>query len=315
MNTTLRPGVFDHLTALSDPTRSRLLHAVEGRELTVTELCAVLQLPQSTVSRHLRILSDEGWVASRADGTSRYYRLDPGLDAGARQLWDIVRAQVAVSPAGRQDARRVDRVLADRRSRARAYFSSVAGQWDVVRRDLFGDRAPLVAMLGFLDPATEVADLGCGTGQLAETLAPFVAHVIAVDASAEMLAAARERLGAASNVEVRQGDLEALPLDTAGVDAAILSLVLHYVAEPGRVLGEAARALRPGGRLLIIDMMPHDRDELRQQMGHVWQGFSETQVTAWLEAAGFERVRYLPLPVDAGAKGPALFVGSAVRSS
>ena len=315
MNTTLRPGVFDHLTALSDPTRSRLLHAVEGRELTVTELCAVLQLPQSTVSRHLRILSDEGWVASRADGTSRYYRLDPGLDGGARQLWDIVRAQVAASPAGRHDARRVDSVLADRRSRARAYFSSVAGQWDIVRRNLFGDRAPLVAMLGLLDPATAVADLGCGTGQLAETLAPFVAHVTAVDASAEMLAAARERLGAASNVEVRQGDLEALPLDTASVDAAILSLVLHYVAEPARALGEAARVLRPGGRLVIIDMMPHDRSELRQQMGHVWQGFSETQMTAWLEAAGFERVRSLPLPVDADAKGPALFVGLAVRSS
>src|SRR5688572_21250734 len=99
MNTTLRPGVFDQLTALSDQTRSRLLHVLDGRELTVTELCGVLQLPQSTVSRHLKILSDDGWVASRADGTSRYYRLESSLDVAASQLWRIVRDQVAESAA------------------------------------------------------------------------------------------------------------------------------------------------------------------------------------------------------------------------
>src|SRR5215510_3015655 len=101
MNTTLRPGVFDQLTALSEPTRSRLLHVLENRELTVTELCTVLQLPQSTVSRHLKLLNDDGWVVSRADGTSRYYRLETELDQGARQLWEIVRAQVASSAAGK----------------------------------------------------------------------------------------------------------------------------------------------------------------------------------------------------------------------
>jgi ArsR family transcriptional regulator len=140
MNNTLRAGVFDQLTALSDPTRSRLLHILEGRELTVTELCAVLQMPQSTVSRHLKILAEDGWVASRADGTSRYYR--PAIDIGpaARKLWGIVREQVAESPAGRPDARRVEGVLRERRARSQEFFASAAGQWDALRTEQFRDR-------------------------------------------------------------------------------------------------------------------------------------------------------------------------------
>jgi ubiquinone/menaquinone biosynthesis C-methylase UbiE len=315
MNTTLRPGVFDQLSALSDPTRSRLLHVLEDRELTVTELCSVLQLPQSTVSRHLKILSDDGWVASRADGTSRYYRLETSLDSAAQQLWTIVRDQVAASPAGRQDTRRVDGVLSERRSRSREFFSSVAGQWDSVRGELFGERSPLAGMLALVNPDWLVADLGCGTGPLTATLAPFVQRVVAVDASEAMLAAARRRLDGVTNVDIRQGELEALPIERGQMDAAVMSLVLHYIAEPQKALGEAARVLRPGGRLIVVDMMPHDREEYRQQMGHVWQGFSAEQMTEWLSVAGFDRVRYTPLPMDSNAKGPALFVVAAdVRS-
>ena len=308
MNTTLRPGVFDRLSTLSDPTRSRLLHVLENRELTVTELCSVLQLPQSTVSRHLKILGDDGWVASRADGTSRYYRLETPLDDAARQLWSIVREQVADSAAGRQDARRVEGVLNERRSRSQEFFSSVAGQWDAVRSDLFGERTPLVGLVAMADPTWVVADLGCGTGALTATVAPFVQRVIAVDASAPMLAAARRRLDDATNVDLRQGELEALPIDSDQVDLVVMSLVLHYIAEPVKALGEAARVLRSGGRLIVVDMMPHDRDEYRQQMGHVWQGFSAEQMSEWLTAAGFTSARYIPLPVDQEVKGPALFV-------
>src|SRR5678815_4652616 len=199
-NTTLRAVVFDQLSILSDPTRSRLLHVLENRELTVTELCSVLQLPQSTVSRHLKILSDDGWVSSRADGTSRYYRLEAELEDAARQLWEIVRDQVANSPAGRQDARRVDGVLNDRRARSQEFFSSVAGQWDAVRADLFGERSPLLGMLALADPDWVVADLGCGTGALTSTIGPFVRNVIAVDASPAMLTAARARLDGTTNV-------------------------------------------------------------------------------------------------------------------
>jgi ArsR family transcriptional regulator len=164
-----------------------------------------------------------------------------------------------------------------------------------------------VGLLSLADPDWVVADLGCGTGALSATLAPFVRRVIAVDASAAMLAAARRRLDGPANVDIRQGQVESLPIDGGQVDAAVMSLVLHYIAEPAKALGEAARVLRPGGHLIVVDMMPHDRDEYRQQMGHVWQGFSSEQMTEWLSAAGFSRIRYTPLPVDADVKGPALF--------
>jgi ubiquinone/menaquinone biosynthesis C-methylase UbiE/DNA-binding transcriptional ArsR family regulator len=309
-------SVFDRLTALADSTRSRLLTLLERNELTVSELCAAVQLPQSTVSRHLKVLSDDGWVSSRAEGTSRFYRMEREgeLDQAAQGLWGIVRDQIAESPAGRQDALRLKGVLAERRLRSEEFFSSSAGQWDAVRQELFGERAVLTGMLGLVDDAWTVADLGCGTGQLAATIAPFVRRVIGVDASPAMLAAARKRMASLENVELRAGELEALPIGDREADAAMMSLVLHFVPDPRAALGEAARVLAPGGRLVIVDMMPHTHDEYRQQMGHVWQGFSEAQLTGWLSEAGFDRVRYMPLPADADAKGPVLFAAVGRRA-
>ena len=320
------PDLFDRLTALADPTRSRMLLLLERHELTVSELCAVLQLPQSTASRHLKTLGDEGWVVNRSEGTSRLYTMAPSrLDAPGRRLWDAVREPLAASPAAAHDEGRLRSVLEARRAKSQEYFSTAAGQWDRVRTELFGARTDLVALLALLDDRWIVGDLGCGTGSLSATLAPFVARVVAVDASAPMLDAARERLGslvvpsagapgqprAQRGVELRQGELEALPIADGELDAALLSLVLHYVPDPARAIAEAARVVRPGGRVLLVDMLPHARDEYRQSMGHVWQGFTPAQVTQWLDAAGLERPRVIPLPADPQAKGPMLFVATA----
>lgn len=305
------PTIFDRLTALADGTRSRLLALLDRHELAVSELCAVLQLPQSTVSRHLRVLADEGWVVSRAEGTSRQYRMAQPLDAAARRLWQIVREQVAEGDVAARDAERLRRVLAERRLRSQEFFASTAGQWDALRSELFGRRADLAALLGLLDDEWTVGDLGCGTGQIAESLAPFVRRVVAVDASRQMLAAAKRRLADAPNVELRAGELEALPVDDGELDAAVLFLVLPYVVEPSRALAEVRRALRPGGRLLVVDMMPHEREEFRGQMGQLWQGFSGAQLEGWLADAGFEKVLYRPLPPDPQARGPQLFAASA----
>src|ERR1700682_3682351 len=132
-------------------------------------------------------------------------------------------------------------------------------------------------------------DLGCGSGQMSAALAPFVGRVIAVDASAAMLQAAKRRLSAFDNVDLRRGELEALPIDDRALDVATLMLVLHHVPEPERALAEVARVLKPGGRLILVDMLPHDRDRYRQQMGHVWLGFSEDQITRMLADAGFAK--------------------------
>lgn len=307
------PRLLEHMTALADPVRCRLLLLLEQHELTVSELCAVLQLPQSTVSRHLKTLADDAWVVSRRDGTSRYYGLSPALDPPAARLWPLIREQASETAAAEQDARRAEGVLAERRSKSAQFFSSASGQWDHLRAELFGLQFQQDALLAMLDPRLRVGDLGCGTGQFAALVAPYVARVVAVDGSAEMLAAARARLAPCANVDVRRGTLEALPVEDAQLDIAVLALVLHHVPDPGRVLMEAARVLAPGGRLLIVDMLPHDRSEYQQQMGHVWLGFAEPQVRRWVDAAGLHEVRFTALTTDATVKGPALFRAVAVR--
>jgi ArsR family transcriptional regulator len=310
-------AILEHMSALSDPIRCRMLLLLEKHELTVSELCAVLQMPQSTVSRHLKTLADDDWVASRRDGTSRFYSMAVDeLDPGAKRLWPLIRDQVATAAAPGQDDRRLRGVLARRRAKSQEFFASAAGGWDRLRSDLFGDTFYLWAVLGLIDSDLVVGDLGCGTGQLSETVAPYVKRVVAVDSSADMLDAARQRVAGARNVDIRRGELESLPIEAGELDAAMLSLVLHYSPSPARALAEVARVVRPGGRVLVVDMLPHDRQEYQQQMGHVWLGFSDKQITRLLSTAGFDTVRVRPLPADPDARGPALFaaVGSKVAA-
>ena len=311
----MNPAVVDQLTVLSDAIRVRMLAVLEGRELTVSELCDVVQLPQSTVSRHLKTLLDGEWVASRRDGTRRLYTLPlSDVDASAKRLWQVVREQVTASSAASDDDRRLKQILERRKTQSEAFFSSAAGQWDKLREELFGPTSHLRALAGLLDPQEVVGDLGCGTGQVSQWLAPFTERIIAVDSSKEMLLTAKDRLTGHRHVELRQGSLEKLPIDAGELDVALLLLVLHHVPEPQRALSEAARALKPGGRLLILDMLPHEREEYRQTMGHVWLGISEKQMQQWLRQAQFKTVRWQPLPPDSKTKGPSLFVATARRN-
>jgi ArsR family transcriptional regulator len=304
---------LDHLSTLADSTRSRILLVLERHAMTVSELCAVLQLPQSTISRHLKLLGDDRWVESRSEGTSRYYRTAAISDAWIDRLWAVVRESVAALPVADQDRVRGEAVLSARRTRSRAFFASAAGEWDRVRSELFGDRLDVQIALALLDPGLVVGDLGCGTGHLTALLAPQVARVIAVDGSDEMLTSARERLGERANVEFHLGDLEQLPIADDALDLATLLLSLHHVPDPARTIAEARRVIRPGGRLVILDMMPHEHDDLQQRMGHVWRGFSREQMMEWMSGAGFAGLRYAPLPLDHSARGPALFTASAHR--
>jgi ArsR family transcriptional regulator len=308
---TARAIVHDRLSTLADPTRGRVLLVLEAQELTVGELCSILQLPQSTVSRHLRVLGDEGWIVSRQEGTSRFYSRSQTLEGAAERLWEVVRDDLLRGRAAQHDRARQASVVAQRQTKSREFFAASAGRWDEVRREMFGETMDLVGLLSLLDDAWTVGDLGCGTGRLSALLAPNVRRVVAVDASPEMLAAARERLRDVANADLRSGELERLPIEAASLDAAIMSLVLHYTPDPSTAITEVSRVLRPAGRLLIVDMLPHEHVEYRQQMGHVWLGFSETQIEQWLASAGFDGIRVRQLPADPTAKGPTLFAASA----
>ena len=314
--------LLDSLSALADPTRCRMLLLLEGHELTVSELCSVVQLPQSTVSRQLKTLADAAWVTSRRDGTSRYYSLnlsnaEPGTgNAGPHaQLWSLTRAQLQGKSATTQDLRRLERVLAERRAASEHFFASSSGQWDKLREELFGADFAFRSLAGLLDDEWTVADLGCGTGAMAAILAPHVKHVIGIDASEEMLDAARDRHAAFTNIQWKKGTLETLPVASDSTDAATLMLVLHHLPSPAQALGEAARILKHGGRVLIVDMAPHEKEEYRQQMGHVWLGFSEEQMKKMLITAGFTLVKVHALPPATTAKGPALFAATAKKAT
>jgi len=306
------PAVFERLSALADPIRGRLLLLLERQELTVREIQAALRLPQSTVSRHLKVLADLDLVQQRSEGTSNWYRM-PARELGApvRRLWQAVRDEVASSPRAQRDAERLRQVLAGRHLTSQRFFASTAGQWDRLRKELFGERPELPALLGLLDEDWTVGDLGCGTGQLTAAVAPFVKRVIAVDESAAMLKSAAQRAQHLPNVELRSGTLEELPIADGELDAALLVLVLHHAVDPSRVLAAAQRTIRPGGKLLLVDMLPHDNAEYRDQMGHQWLGFAEAQIRGWLEGAGFTRARFVMLPSDQQAKGPTLFAATA----
>ncbi len=312
MASSTRPPVLDRLSVLADTTRSRLLLLLDRFELSVGELCAVLQLPQSTVSRHLKLLSDEDWIVARGDGTSRFYKMVPSrLDPPTRTVWSILREQMASGPGAAQDARRAESVLAKRRDKAQLFFSNSAETWDRMRSHMIGARTDLLALVDLLDERWVVADLGCGAGHISEALAPCVAKVLAVDESGPMLGVARTRLSSHSNVELRVGTIEEIPIDDETVDAAVLFLVAHFITDPAVVVREVLRILKPGGRVLIVDLMSHERIDYVVQLGHVWQGFDGEQVKAWLSQAGFVRCRYRALPADAEAEGPALFSASA----
>ena len=313
MDTIIAPGdVVARLGVLSDVNRLRILALLDRNEFAVSELMEVLQLPQSTVSRHLKVLADDALIRSRQDGTSRHYRLAGGEESRSG-LWSVVRELLEGAPWMEEDAERAAPVLSRRMRRAEEFFSGAAEEWDTLRSKLFGSGTEQLALLGLMDPSWTIGDLGSGTGAFAEMVSPFVRSVVAVDRSPEMLAASRSRLHDRANVEHRQGELESLPLDSGSLDLAVMLLVLHYVVDPALALAEACRCLRPGGRLLLVDMREHSRDEYRETMGHLWTGFSPAQLEEWANAAGFGEWRWSGLPPTPGAAGPLLFMGTGLK--
>lgn len=304
------------LTALADPVRLRLLHMLAAGELAVAEIAEVLQMPQSSVSRHLKVLAEQDWIVVRHEGPANLYRLyEKELEAAQRRLWLLAKDETASWPELEQDRARLSAVLAARRTDAAAFFAGVAGEWERLRAELYGDRFTLAAFLALLPRDWVVADLACGSGAVSAELAPQVARVLAVDHSPEMIRAAKRATRGFANVEIRRGELEALPIDDGACDAALLLVTLTHVADPVLVLAEMARILKPGGRAVVIDLLRHDRDDFRRRMGQIRLGFEPAELSALLRDAGLEHVEVRPLPPAPAAKGPALLLATAAASS
>ncbi len=302
------------MASLADPTRLRLLKLLSANELGVVDLCEVLQMPQSTVSRHLKLLTDQGWTTSRRQGTTNLYEMPADdLDESARRLWELARDQTGDWATLKQDALRLKQRLREHRRDPEAFFADAAEQWDSLRDQLYGRSFTGAALAALLPGDWVVADLGCGTGHTAAQLAPLVAQVIAVDSSSAMLKAARKRLQGVDNVELRRGTLEELPIDNDTCDAALALIVLSYIDRPGDAMREMARVLKPGGRAVIVDLLIHDREDFRRQMDQRHMGFDPRNMVDQLESVGLTDAVCRTIPPESEAKGPALLLARAIK--
>lgn len=281
-------GWSSRLKVFADATRVRLLSLLQGEELTVAELSAITQLAQPRVSTHLARLKDAGLVRDRRSGVSAYYRFDEAaLDPSQRALWQSI-ANGSDDPLLRQDAERVPSVLA-MRAADQNWADSVAG--DMERHYSPGRTWEALARsaLPLLEPG-DMLDIASGDGVLAELLAPHAQRYVCIDASPKVVAAASERLRHLANVDVREGDMHALPFADAEFDLVVLMHALTYAIKPAQAAIEAARVLRPGGRLLISSLGRHEHSVAVEAYGHVNLGFSEKELRRFVTKAGLEVV-------------------------
>lgn len=279
-------GWSSHLKLFADATRVRLLALLEGEELTVAELSSITRLAQPRVSTHLARLKEAGLVRDRRAGVSAYYRFDDAaLDPVQRMLWQSLRSG-SDDPLLRQDADRVPGVLATRAA-DQNWADSVAG--DMERHYSPGRTWEALARSALpLLETGDVLDLASGDGVLAELLAPHAHRYVCVDASPRVVAAAAERLRPFRNVEVRTGDMHALPFADGEFDLVVLMHALTYASRPAQAVAEAARVLRKGGRLLLSSLAKHEHKAAVELYGHVNLGFTEKELRRFAEKSGLD---------------------------
>jgi len=293
-NEVLRLGVDDALTALrgaAEPTRLRILAALTGGELTVTELCRILSQTQPRVSRHLKLLIDARLLERHQQGNNAFYRLTSEPE-GAAVIRSVINLVDLDDDIIQRDQRRLAEIRTERAAAAADYFEAMAAQWNDLRARHIDDAIVEKAMLELAAPRQlgELLDIGTGTGRVLELFADRITRGIGVDLSGQMLNLARSRLNQSglTHCSVRQGDLYGLDVDDQSVDFAVLHHVLHFLDDPARALAEVARTLRPGGQLMVVDFAPHDLTSLAEDHMHRWLGFAPQQMNGWLRASGLD---------------------------
>jgi ubiquinone/menaquinone biosynthesis C-methylase UbiE/DNA-binding transcriptional ArsR family regulator len=291
------------LKAAAEPTRLRILTLLSAGELNVKDLTQILGQSQPRISRHLKLLTEAGLVERFRDGSFVYFTIAERSEGG-----ELARRLVAsLDPADRtlrRDRSRAEAVKQERERAGQTYFEAHAGDWDRIRAlhvDESEVEAAILAALG-KGPFKLLVDLGVGTGRILELLGDRYARGLGLDINPSMLSYARAKLARAriGTAEVRHGDIYNIPLDNGVADAAVVHQVLHFLSEPQAALAEAARVLKPGGRLLIVDFAPHALEFLRERHAHERLGFAAGQVKQWLAAAGLRLMSHQELDPGAG---------------
>ena len=286
------PSILKNLRLAADPSRLRILLLLEREELSVAELQEILGMGQSRISTHLAQLKQAGLVEDRRNGKSILYRMKPAAQLnGFSQLLGVLRQAAAEIPEADEDSEALRLALRRRQDKMRAYFDELAGKFGrnyVPGRSWQGLAETLLTLM----PPLTIADLGAGEGTFSQLLARRAKKVIAVDNSEKMVEYGRElaRKHGVKNLEYRKGDLEDVPIRDAAVDLAFFSQALHHAPHPGRAVAEAWRILKPGGRIVVLDLVRHNYEEARELYADLWLGFTEVEVTRLLRQAGFKNI-------------------------
>ena len=307
------PDVLAALTAAGEQTRLRLLALLNIAELTVSELVVILGQSQPRISRHLKLLVEAGLVERHREG-AWIFLLVAHAGPGASLARDIIAAIAATDPILLADKARLDEVRRSRADQAARYFATHAATWDAVRAMHIAEEAVEAAIRQAVGdrPIGSLLDVGTGTGRMLELLAPHAGRALGIDQSPSMLGVARDRLERAGlrNAQLRQGDIFALPVERNGYDLVVVHQVLHYLDDPSRALREAARTLRPGGRLLVVDFAPHGEESLRAEHAHRRLGFAREEIAGMMGDAGLDVTLTRDLAPDgAGALTVSLWMG------
>ncbi len=279
------------LRALADPTRLRIMALLEKDELSVNEIQQVTRMGQSRISTHLRPLQEAGLIQYRREGKRTFYKLNPEADRGTKEFIDLATRGAKELPEYGGDQINLKRIVRRRQEQAQLYFDQVAGRFDRSYGPGRSWQAFGQLLLRVLPPLV-VADLGSGEGLLSQLLARRAKKVIAVDNSEKIVAfgASKAKKMGLKNLEFRLGNLEEPPVEPASVDLVVLSQALHHAKEPSRAIQSAYRILKPGGQLMMLDLLEHQFENARELYGDHWLGFAESDLQKWLEAAGFKKI-------------------------
>ena len=296
-------SIFTLFQALSDPLRVRILHVLEQGEFSVGELTQIFQTAQSTMSRQLKHLQNMGWVQKRNEGTASWLTFQsPLLNESDQAIWSIVYNKS--KDEAQSDVHKAKTLLSLRQTDTEHFFQTIKERWGALRTSLFGDQFLLPTLLSLLPSSLSVVDLGCGNGDTLLALAPHINTLVGIDRSESMLSLARKRCVDHPHIVLKEGVLESLPAEQEEFDVALCILVLHHVPNIHTVLCEIARVLKPKGRLIILDMKKHKKQEFKNQMGHKHLGFSKEDFSHEL----FSCSRWFPLPHQEQALGPPIFI-------
>ena len=278
--------IIKYCKALSDDTRARLVNVLLEYELNVGEIVQVMDMGQSRISRHLKILSESGLVHVRRDGLWAFYRASE--DGVGRSFLDGIRPLMADEPELRRDRNRAEKVIRERTAATRQFFDDIAPEWDRMTAEVLGELDLGREIKALLPKCDCAADIGCGTGDMLEILSRSASKVIGVDNSPKMLELAEERFSDNARMSLRIGEMTHLPLRDWEADCTVMSLVLHHLAKPIDAIREVGRVLKIGGRLIIAEFDRHENELMRSEYGDRRLGIPREKMLEWLDKARFK---------------------------